>query len=93
MPITNDIERLHGRISELEARVAALEGVADDGWIDREWLPYAASYPYGVPVEEDLFVDVMMGDGTFSYRRGPRSLNWSNLPPKSRRIIAYRIAR
>lgn len=25
MPITNDIERLHGRIAELEARVAALE--------------------------------------------------------------------
>lgn len=25
MPITNDIERLHGRISELEARIIALE--------------------------------------------------------------------
>ena len=92
MPITNDIERLHGRIAELEARVAALEGVKD-GWIDREWRPYTASSPYAVPIEEDLFVDVMMGDGTFSYRRGPRSLNWSNLPPKSRRIVAYRITR
>ena len=93
MPMTNDIERLHGRISELEARVAALEGVTDDAETDRTWCPYTASYPYAVPVEEDLFVDVMLGDGTFSYRRGPRSLNWSNLPPKNRRIVAYRIAK
>ena len=89
MPITNDIERLHGRIAELEARIAKMEGVTDDG----AWHPYTASYPYAVPVEEDSFVDVMLGDGTFSYRRGPRSLNWSNLPPKSRRIIAYRVVK
>jgi hypothetical protein len=59
---------------------------------DETWWPYLASYPYTMPVDAGPFVDVMLGDGTFSYRRGPRSLNWSNLPPPSRRIVAYRVS-
>lgn len=87
MPITNDIERLHGRISELETRVANLEGVKDDGWIT--WNGGECPVPYA----ENVRVRCSNGD--------IRDL-WSSLDLRDQRwahnggdedIIAYRVTK
>lgn len=84
MPMTNDIERLHGRISELEARVAALEGVTDDGWIT--WTGGEC------PVEGNVVVQVRYRSGAECTYYAANSCKWDHAGT-SGDIIAYRVVK
>lgn len=83
MPLTNDIERLHGRIAELEARVAALEGGPDDGWIT--WNGGER------PVGGDEIVEVRFRDGDV-FRDRSLGLFWAH-DGDDEDIIAYRVVK
>lgn len=84
MPMTNDIERLHGRIAELEARVAALEGVTDDGWIT--WNGGEC------PVSGDTKVKVMFRDGDHGGEVVAGSVDWAHYGSDGD-VIAYRVVK
>ena len=85
MPMTNDIERLHGRISELEARVAALEGVKDDGWIT--WNGGECPVPY----TDNVRVRFSNGD-IKDIEALPINLRWTHSGCEID-IIAYRVVK
>ena len=85
MPITNDIERLHGRIAELEARVAKLEGVTDDGWIT--WNGGKCPVPYA----DNVRVRFLNGD-VYDLWGSPNDWRWTH-EGCERDIIAYRVAK
>lgn len=84
MPIENDFTRVYGAIKELEERVAALEGVTDDGWIT--WNGGEC------PVEDGVLVVFKTRNDSVHYNYTGKNLRWTNVGHYGD-IIAYRVVK